>query len=62
MKGALTMRLIALLFAFLPLVAVAHHSRTEFAQEVREVEGEIVRLTWANPHPDFTLSVVNDAG
>ena len=62
MTGSLSIRPIVFFLAFLPLVALAHHSRTEFAQEVREVEGEIVQFTWANPHPDFTLSVVNDAG
>jgi len=47
---------------FLPAVASAHHSRAEFADEIQEIEGELVEVAWRNPHPVLTLKVVNDAG
>lgn len=47
---------------FFSVVASAHHSRAEFSSEVQEIEGEIVSVTWANPHPRITLKIVNDAG
>jgi len=53
---------ISLLVACLtPLVGNAHHSRTEYSgQPMQEVEGEILTVTWSNPHPSFTLTVSNE--
>ena len=58
------MRVIAatLFFLILPAAASAHHSRAEFADEIQEIEGELVDIAWRNPHPVLTLKVVNDAG
>lgn len=41
---------------------LAHHSRAEFSQEIQELEGELVSVRWANPHPVFSVNVTNDAG
>ena len=46
----------------LPSVGAAHHSRAEFADEVQQIEGQIVEIAWRNPHPVLTVSVTNDAG
>lgn len=35
----------------------AHHSRAEFAEEFQEMEGEIVRVNWTNPHPTFEIDI-----
>ena len=51
-----------LLLFVLPVVASAHHSRAEFSDEIREIEGELVEVSWRNPHPVLTLKVVGDAG
>ena len=45
-----------------PTIGSAHHSRAEFADDVVEIEGEIVEIAWRNPHPVLTISVTNDAG
>jgi hypothetical protein len=43
--------------------AIAHHSQAEFNTDtVLEMEGEIVAAYWRNPHVNFTLKTVNDAG
>jgi len=46
----------------LPVLAAAHHSRTQYAGEVREIQGELVSVSWANPHAAFGISVVNESG
>jgi len=46
----------------LPSIASAHHSRAEFADEIQEMEGELVEIAWRNPHPVLTIRVVNDVG
>lgn len=51
-----------LLLPLFSAAATAHHSRLEFSDEVREIEGELASVTWANPHPDFTLKIINDQG
>jgi hypothetical protein len=43
-----------------PVVAVAHHSRAEFSDEVEEIEGELVEVRWFNPHAAFILRVVDE--
>jgi hypothetical protein len=45
----------------LPFAVSAHHSRVEFASDVREIEGEITQVMWFNTHPAFLLKVANDA-
>ena len=50
-----------LLFSF-AAAALAHHSRSHYPDEVRELTGELVAVHWTNPHVGFTLNVVNEAG
>ncbi|MED5534803.1 MAG: DUF6152 family protein [Pseudomonadota bacterium] len=51
-----------LVLLVLPSFGSAHHSRAEFANEIREIEGEVVEVAWRNPHPVLTLRTTNDAG
>jgi len=53
--------------AILPLVLVpfelsAHHSRAEYGDEIREMEGELVRVYWRNPHAGLDVKVTNEEG
>ena len=54
--------ILAPVVVLMPLAAVAHHSRAEFAQDIGVMEGELVSINWANPHPVFELNVSNDDG
>jgi Family of unknown function (DUF6152) len=58
------MRRIALLLAavFLPLIAMAHHSRAEYSQDAVEIEGKLIGVLWRNPHPGFTVETIGDDG
>jgi len=40
-----------------PVATSAHHSRAEFADDVQEIVGEIVKVKWANPHPAIHIRV-----
>lgn len=54
---------IALLFlAFMPAALNAHHSRSEFADEVTEIEGVLMNVIWRNPHAGLDIRVTNDQG
>lgn len=46
----------------LPVLALAHHSRAEFSDIDRELEGRLLDVQWRNPHPVFTLQTVSDTG
>ena len=51
-------RRIACLFTLLlvPATAIAHHSRVEYiGGEILEVEGEVIRAVWRNPHIMYTV-------
>lgn len=50
------------LLVALPLTVSAHHSRSEFASEVIEIEGELVDVLWRNPHAGLQIRVTNDSG
>jgi hypothetical protein len=52
---ALLSALVGGLLGGLTPVALAHHSRSFFSQEIIEVEGELQNLRWRNPHIAFTL-------
>ncbi len=43
----------------LPVVASAHHSRSEYIEEI-QISGELVDILWRNPHPGFTIEVDED--
>jgi len=49
--------LAALLVALLiPIATTAHHSRAEFTRgAMHEIEGEVVRVVWRNPHVMLTI-------
>ena len=54
--------ILSLLLA-LPFGASAHHSLAEYDRSAaEEVEGEVVRVLWRNPHVRFTLRTKNEAG
>ena len=42
--------------------AGAHHSRVEFVDEVRELEGELLEIVWLNPHPALFVEVRSEDG
>lgn len=46
----------------LPAITIAHHSRSEFTDEVTEIEGELVRVNWRNPHAGLDVRLVNEVG
>jgi hypothetical protein len=50
-------------FSFLPISLQAHHSRAEFSGgDLREIEGEVVRVAWRNPHVTFNIKTVLSDG
>lgn len=53
----------ALLLMSLATVASAHHSRSEFGStDITEVTGEVISVSWRNPHIVFRLRSENDDG
>jgi hypothetical protein len=52
----------ALALLALPIVASGHHSRAEFTDEMREVEGVLTDVIWRNPHPALFLDVETEDG
>lgn len=49
--------------AIVYVVAYAHHSTAEYDHStVTELEGELVRVYWGNPHPLYTLKTVSPEG
>ena len=60
MKRVVSIALASWLFS---PAAYAHHSNAEYDRTaLRELEGELVGVAWANPHVGFKLRTVNDAG
>jgi len=52
-----------LILLALSFVASAHHSLAEYDRSAaEEVEGEVLRVLWRNPHVRFTLRTENQAG
>lgn len=47
---------------FIATVANAHHSRSEFSKEVSEIEGELMKVHWKNPHAGLDIKVINPDG
>ncbi len=61
--GGRLMRLIATVSLLIfTVVAFAHHSRSHYSEEVRELEGELVAVHWVNPHVGFTVKVISQGG
>ena len=55
---AITLGLLAL-----PIMASGHHSLAEYDRSVlQELEGEVLRVMWRNPHIRFTLRRENEDG
>ena len=48
--------------AVIPATVLSHHSRSEFADEVIELEGELVNVIWRNPHAALDIKVTNAQG
>lgn len=42
--------------------ALAHHSAGLYAQEISQVEGEVVSIKWRNPHVTWVMKVINASG
>ena len=54
---------ISLIAASLPVLAAAHHSNAEWDPSVKqEFEGEVVNVTWRNPHVRISAKVQTDSG
>jgi hypothetical protein len=51
-------------FALLvPVGAGAHHSRTQYAgSEAQEIQGELISVSWTNPHAAFRVRVTGASG
>src|SRR5688572_3681032 len=46
-----------------PAAASAHHSRTQYdGSEVQEIQGELISVSWANPHAAFSVRVTSASG
>ena len=55
-------RLLTLAFLMVGAAAHAHHSRSHYADEVIEVEGDLVAVHWVNPHIGFTVDIADENG
>jgi len=43
-----------------PVAASAHHSRTQYAgSETQEIQGELISVSWTNPHAAFSVRVTS---
>ena len=51
-------------FALLvPVAASAHHSRTQYeGSATQEIQGELISVSWANPHAAFSVRVTSESG
>ena len=46
-----------------PAAAGAHHSRTQYdGSAVQEIQGELISVSWANPHAAFKVRVTSASG
>ena len=54
--------IIAATLAVAPVLASAHHSRAHYTGQLRELEGEVVRLRWGSPHTAIILETDTPAG
>ncbi len=60
---ALSKSAVGLAFMLLPVFSSAHHSRVDFdTSSVVELEGELIDVTWRNPHPVFAVRTSNPSG
>lgn len=50
------------IFLAMPIGAIAHHSRAEFASETREIDGVITSVVWRNPHIALFVDAPGDDG
>jgi hypothetical protein len=47
----------------MPAAAQAHHSRTQYdGSEIQEIQGELISVSWANPHAAFKVRVTSASG
>ncbi len=60
---ALSKSAVGVTILLLPFISSAHHSRVDFdTSSVIEVEGELLNVTWRNPHPTFRVRASNSRG
>jgi hypothetical protein len=61
---SISLLVIAVSFVLLPSFASAHHSfaATFDRKQVTELEGEITKIQWRNPHIRFSLLTIDDQG
>ena len=46
-----------------PAAVGAHHSRTQYdGSEIQEIQGELISVSWANPHAAFSVRVTSASG
>jgi hypothetical protein len=53
---------VVLALVLLPTTLLAHHSRSEFSDQVTEIEGELVNVIWRNPHAGLDIEVTTADG
>jgi len=64
-RKLLSLRYVLLTFislTLLPLTLAAHHSRSEFSEEISEVKGELLKVYWRNPHAGLDVRITNRDG
>ncbi len=55
--------IVCLAMTVVPLFASAHHSNAEYDRNaIREIEGELIEVSWRNPHVEFTVRALDDDG
>jgi len=46
-----------------PIGASAHHSRTQYdGSDIEEIRGELISVSWTNPHAAFRVRVTDESG
>ena len=61
-RACLTVGMTIVGLSVLPSLGLTHHSRSEFAEDFVEMEGELTSIVWGNPHPVMQLKVPDDSG
>lgn len=58
-KSFITTLVAVLVVSLLPTLVLAHHSSSEFTPARIELEGQLLQLSWRNPHPSLTFQSSN---
>ena len=62
MKSLRSALVTTIALTLLPLSLTAHHSRAEFAKEITELKGELLKVYWRNPHAGLDVRITKDDG